>query len=180
MEAYGFLRTNAEASCHFMTRNMGLAETTIVKSAIADTITQQGGPGRTARQETPTPPGIAGGVGNRKWRTTTQPLYEPIEPATLLNVLLALLPTWLMAVRHTTTIKASITAYSTAVGPSSETKSRRSVSMTGFIIFLIWWKGSLAQLPIATLRTDRTGDFVERAAGVLADLGDGGQAHDHD
>jgi hypothetical protein len=38
---------------------------------------------------------------------------------TLLNVLLAVVPTDLTIVMHATKIKASITAYSTAVGPSS-------------------------------------------------------------
>jgi len=51
--------------------------------------------------------------------------YEPIELETLLNVLLALLPIWLMAVKHTTTIRASITAYTTAVGPSSQKRKVR-------------------------------------------------------
>src|SRR5438876_1132720 len=39
--------------------------------------------------------------------------------ATLLNVLLAFWPRVVMAVMQTTTMRASITAYSTAVGPSS-------------------------------------------------------------
>jgi hypothetical protein len=39
--------------------------------------------------------------------------------ATLLNVALALLPRAVIAVMHTTMISASMTAYSTAVGPSS-------------------------------------------------------------
>jgi hypothetical protein len=42
--------------------------------------------------------------------------------ATLLNVLLAAVPRAVMAVMQTTTIRASITAYSTAVGPSSARK----------------------------------------------------------
>jgi hypothetical protein len=54
-----------------------------------------------------------------------QRYHEPIELATLLNVLLAFVPTELIAAKHTTTIKASMTAYSTAVGPSSETRNRR-------------------------------------------------------
>ena len=48
--------------------------------------------------------------------------YEPVEPMavpTLVNVLLAFLPSVVMAVMHTTMIRASMTAYSTAVGPSS-------------------------------------------------------------
>ena len=44
------------------------------------------------------------------------------DVATLLNVVLAFVPIEVIAVKHTTTISASITAYSTAVGPSSETK----------------------------------------------------------
>src|SRR5438105_12477545 len=42
--------------------------------------------------------------------------------ATLVNVLLALVPRAVMAVMHTTMIRASMTAYSTAVGPSSRFK----------------------------------------------------------
>src|SRR5438552_18265972 len=38
---------------------------------------------------------------------------------TVVNVLLALVPRAVMAVMHTTMIRASMTAYSTAVGPSS-------------------------------------------------------------
>lgn len=49
---------------------------------------------------------------------------EPIEFATFVNVALVLVPTEVMAVKHTITIRASITAYSTAVGPSSETRKR--------------------------------------------------------
>ena len=43
---------------------------------------------------------------------------------TFANVLLALVPTVWIAVKHTMTIRASITAYSTAVGPSSHTRKR--------------------------------------------------------
>ena len=42
-----------------------------------------------------------------------------IEEPTNENVLFAFLPRVVMAAMHTTTIRASITAYSTAVGPSS-------------------------------------------------------------
>ena len=44
--------------------------------------------------------------------------------ATSLNVCVALLPIKVMAERQTTTIRASITAYSTAVGPSSDFRKR--------------------------------------------------------
>jgi hypothetical protein len=43
--------------------------------------------------------------------------------ATVLNMALALLPMALMAARQTTMIKASMTAYSTAVGPSSDVRN---------------------------------------------------------
>src|SRR6266511_466310 len=43
---------------------------------------------------------------------------------TLVKVLLALLPRAVMAVMQTTMIKASMTAYSTAVGPSSAFRNR--------------------------------------------------------
>jgi hypothetical protein len=42
----------------------------------------------------------------------------------------------LIALRHTITIRANITAYSTAVGPSSETMNRRSFKAKLFIAFL--------------------------------------------
>src|SRR5262249_15521552 len=45
---------------------------------------------------------------------------------TLEKVLLALLPRAVMAVMHTTMISANMTAYSTAVGPSSERTNRPS------------------------------------------------------
>jgi hypothetical protein len=53
--------------------------------------------------------------------------------ATLLNVELALVPIELIAVKHTITIKASITAYSTAVGPSSQTRKRRNFKASDFM-----------------------------------------------
>jgi hypothetical protein len=42
-------------------------------------------------------------------------------------------PIELIAVKHTITIKASITAYSTAVGPSSETRKRRNFRASDFM-----------------------------------------------
>src|SRR5438105_2219327 len=58
-----------------------------------------------------------------------------MEAATVLIVLLALVPRAVMATRQTTTIRASITAYSTAVGPSSRftksTANRRRASSQG-------------------------------------------------
>jgi hypothetical protein len=50
--------------------------------------------------------------------------YPWIELATLENALLAFVPIEEMAVRQTITINVSITAYSTAVGPSSEARNR--------------------------------------------------------
>ena len=44
--------------------------------------------------------------------------------ATLLNVLLAFDPRVVIAATHTTIIRASMTAYSTAVGPSSSFRNR--------------------------------------------------------
>jgi hypothetical protein len=46
----------------------------------------------------------------------------------LVKVVLALEPMLPMAVKQTITIKANITAYSTAVGPSSETRNRRTAA----------------------------------------------------
>src|SRR5206468_3764127 len=46
----------------------------------------------------------------------------PMVVPTLVNVLLALLPSVVIAAMQTTMIRASITAYSTAVGPSSRAR----------------------------------------------------------
>jgi hypothetical protein len=50
--------------------------------------------------------------------------YGANSVATLSNVVFAFVPIELMAVKQTMMISANITAYSTAVGPSSETKKR--------------------------------------------------------
>src|SRR5216117_2171992 len=55
-----------------------------------------------------------------------EPLLTAVFRATLLNVALALVPRVVMAVMQTTTIRASITAYSTAVGPSSCRRNART------------------------------------------------------
>src|SRR5436190_6640102 len=54
--------------------------------------------------------------------------------ATLLKTLLELLPSVVIAVMHTTTIKASMTAYSTAVGPSSAFRNCTSLLCHTFFI----------------------------------------------
>jgi hypothetical protein len=53
----------------------------------------------------------------------------------LVNVELAFLPRLVTAVKHTTTMRDNITAYSTAVGPSSLFK-KRFIFMAKFFIFL--------------------------------------------
>ena len=53
-------------------------------------------------------------------------IYGPRNSATLLKVLLAFPPIVVIALRHTTTIRPSMTAYSTAVGPSSFFKNSTS------------------------------------------------------
>ena len=50
------------------------------------------------------------------------------------NTCLALLPIVVMVARQTQMISASITAYSTAVGPSSDTKNRRNLVANDFMI----------------------------------------------
>src|SRR5205085_1022541 len=79
-------------------------------------------PTGTGRDETATTPAVF----RRRLQTTflgvfrTQlPVGGWMEEPTKLKVLLALEPRVVMAAMHTTTISASITAYSTAVGPSS-------------------------------------------------------------
>jgi hypothetical protein len=61
--------------------------------------------------------------------------YDPLILAlTLLNVLLVALPSAWIAMMQTRMIMASMTAYSTAVGPSSETRKRLILSAMGRMI----------------------------------------------
>ena len=61
---------------------------------------------------------------------------------TLLKVVEALVPMVRIAPKQTTTIKANITAYSTAVGPSSLFKKLRILAAKFFmLIFSKGWKG---------------------------------------
>jgi hypothetical protein len=52
------------------------------------------------------------------------------------NVVFALVPKVVIALRHTITIRANITAYSTAVGPSSDLMNCRNFKARFFISFL--------------------------------------------
>ena len=52
--------------------------------------------------------------------------YEPKELEMLVNVVLVFVPSDWIDTRHTTMINASMTAYSTAVGPSSQARNRCS------------------------------------------------------
>src|SRR6476646_6090330 len=76
------------------------------------------GAGRRAQKKT-----AAGGspaaVGAGRWEVSAQLPDGVALAATLENVLLAFEPSVVMAAMHTTMMRASITAYSTAVGPSS-------------------------------------------------------------
>lgn len=57
----------------------------------------------------------------------TNYVVEPIWSATFWNVVFAFWPIAVIAAKHTITMRANITAYSTAVGPSSETRKRRTL-----------------------------------------------------
>src|SRR5262245_20086740 len=65
----------------------------------------------------------------------------PIELPTAVNVALAFVPSAVMAAMHTTMINASMTAYSTAVGPSSAFRKFFTQRPNAFMIFPF---GSLA------------------------------------
>jgi len=90
-------------------------------------------------------------------------LLEPDEAAllraTLLNTALALVPRVVMAVMHTTTIRANITAYSTAVGPSSARKNRFTPLSHPYM-----------EPPLSTFRTV-TGAAVAATSPDLAEAG---------
>src|SRR5262249_40022764 len=68
--------------------------------------------------------------------------YEPaILLLTVVNVALALVPRAVMATRQTTIMRASITAYSTAVGPSSFLKNFTIEGVRRFsIVHSLWWE----------------------------------------
>src|SRR5207248_2062524 len=63
----------------------------------------------------------------------TQLAVAPSVLPTEVNVLLALLPRVVMAAMHTTMIRASMTAYSTAVGPSSRFRNFTTLLVNFFI-----------------------------------------------
>src|SRR5262249_29784784 len=80
-------------------------------------------------------PTSTGTYSVRSWRKPAVDVasggaQEPKALSTWAKVALALVPRAVMATRQTTMIRASITAYSTAVGPSSVSRNvrRRSVS----------------------------------------------------
>jgi hypothetical protein len=64
-------------------------------------------------------------IGVREFSVPIVPANQlPIVALTVLNVPLTLVPNVVTIVMHATRIRASITAYSTAVGPSSLSKKR--------------------------------------------------------
>src|SRR6185312_17531811 len=67
-----------------------------------------------------------------------EPLLAAVFKATLLNVPLAFDPSVVMAAIHTTTIRANMTAYSTAVGPSSSRRKRAVLEIHVFITRLLF------------------------------------------
>src|SRR5580698_4183268 len=67
--------------------------------------------------------------GNTPGGKTLDQLPDGNELPTLVNVPLALVPNVVTAVMHTTMMRASMTAYSTAVGPSS--------ALTNLMTFLV-------------------------------------------
>jgi hypothetical protein len=73
-------------------------------------------------------------TSGRRRRGTTPQLDSYSDLATLLNVVDALVPIALIAAKHTITINANITAYSTAVGPASDTRKRCILPDNGIIL----------------------------------------------
>jgi hypothetical protein len=74
-------------------------------------------------------------ISDRRLTAEISAAYEPLILAlTLLNVFLVTSPRRSIAIRQVTMIRASMTAYSTAVGPSSETRKRLILSAIGRMI----------------------------------------------
>jgi hypothetical protein len=85
----------------------------------------------------------------------------------LVNIVLVFEPTKLIEAKHARTTKASITAYSTAVGPSLETRKRRTFRATNCIF--------------NTLRlTEFAGHFRKGGTTFRPDGSDGREAHNDD
>src|SRR4029078_2569372 len=92
-----------------------------------------------------------------------------------------------MAVKHTITIRANITAYSTAVGPSSETRNFFTFAAKRFMASLRWStavrhapQSKFRSRAMPTLATELVGDVVERSRCIRANRANGREAHDHD
>src|SRR6516162_8025927 len=71
------------------------------------------------------------------------PDYDPVVPIALptsLKVVLAFEPSVAMAAMHTTMMRANITAYSTAVGPSS--RLRNSTTQRPRVVMVLFFLGS--------------------------------------
>src|SRR5204863_1577304 len=79
----------------------------------------------------------------------TQLEVPPMVLLTLEKVLLALLPSAVMATMHTTMIRASMTAYSTAVGPSSRFRK--------FTTLRVRWE-NMCVGPFRSRESERRGD----------------------
>src|SRR5438067_1310032 len=123
-----------------------------------------------------------------------------MTPLTVVKVLLALVPSAVIAVMHTTMIRASMTAYSTAVGPSSffRKATRCCVNFCmvprPFYLFVrvFEWKSSVrrgeqtqaARSPrcsgSAAGLADLGADVAVRLVGVGAQRRDRGDAHHDD
>src|SRR5947207_39613 len=100
---------------------------------------------------------------------------------TVVNVVLALLPRVVMAAMHTTMIRAGMTGYWTAVGPSS-----RFRNFTMFFMDRSFFEFGLGECRVRVTAhsagggADGVADGGERGLGVVAQGGDGGDAHHDD
>jgi len=105
----------------------------------------------------------------------------PMVLETLVKVLLALVPRAVMAVMHTTIIRASMTAYSTAVGPSSRFRKLTTAVRTYSWDSLLWEKKMVLAVRPLLRRGDGSVQSTVRKhfVGVGAQGGDRRDAH-HD
>lgn len=96
------------------------------------TLTNEKGPASTGKRSRHFQAKSGDRCGSSEQRSVTFDGYDRYV-RTLLNRLLALLPTVDTAARQTTMIRASMTAYSTAVGPSSDFRNRTTDEEKDFI-----------------------------------------------
>jgi len=103
----------------------------------------------------------------RKIEGRSETYFAWIEEPTKLNDAFAFLPSVVIAARHTTMMSDNITAYSTAVGPSSRFRkfaTRLAIHWDNFFIISPYWNGKDSQFEPA-MQTRPSSPMVQNSGG---------------